>query len=361
MQAVDYLVVGAGLTGSTIARILHDQGREVLILERRRHPGGNVHDSLHSSQIRVHTYGPHYFRCSSRRIWEFVNRFADFYPYKASVKSLVDGHYAIWPVHRALFDQFPGWQHSRPTGAPANFEDACLAKMPRQVYEVFVQAYTRKQWGEDPRHLEPGLADRVRVNGDHETTLTPEQVYQGLPTQGYCGLMAKMVEGIPLMLGTDYLEDPSAYRARQALIFTGPIDEFFGFDAGRLGYRGHRRVHTFLPGAEWFQPCGQVNHPNGADHGALRTLEWKHLLPAEQQPGIPGTVITREYPFTPQDPDQFEYPVPTASNARLYRRYRRRAQAIPKLVTCGRLAAYRYLDMDKAIGMAMRVARKVLG
>ncbi|HVM51152.1 MAG TPA: UDP-galactopyranose mutase [Candidatus Acidoferrum sp.] len=157
------------------------------------------------------------------------------------------------------------------------------------------------------------------------------------------------------------LENRSAYRARKALVFAGPIDEFFGFDAGRLGYRGHRRVHTFLPGEEWFQPCGQVNHPNGADHGALRTLEWKHLLPAARKQAIRGTLITREYPFTPEDPDRFEYPVPTAGNARLYRHYRRRAQAIPKLVMCGRLAAYRYLDMDQAIGLAMRVARKLLG
>jgi UDP-galactopyranose mutase len=361
MNAVDYLVVGSGLTGSTIARILHDHGREVLVLERRHHVGGNVHDSLHSSQIRVHTYGPHYFRCSSKRIWRFVSRFADFYPYRATVKSLVDGQYANWPVHADLFDLFPGWKHSRPAGAPTNFEDACLAKMPRPVYDVFVGPYTRRQWDQDPRELGPELAGRIRINGADETTLTPGQAYQGLPVQGYCGLMARMVDGIPLSLGVDYLQDPPAYRARKALIFTGPIDEFFGFDAGRLGYRSHRRLHTFLPRSDWFQPCGQVNHPNGATHGPLRTLEWKHLLPGDQQQGIHGTLITREYTFTPEDPNQFEYPVPTARNARLYRHYRRRAQAIPKLVTCGRLAAYRYLDMDKAIGSAMLVAKKLLG
>ena len=361
MSTVDYLVVGAGLTGSTIARVLHDHGREVLLLDRRDHAGGNVHDSLHPSGIRMHTYGPHYFRCSSRRIWEFVNRFGAFYPYRATVKSLVNGEYESWPVHATSFEQFLGWQASPPAGAPANFEEACLAKMPRPVYEVFVAPYTRKQWGVDPRHLQPALALRVRINHDHQTTLMPERAYQGLPAEGYGRLMGRMVEGVPLKLGTDYLENRSAYRARKALVFTGPIDEFFGFDAGRLGYRGHRRVHTFLPGEEWFQPCGQVNHPNGADHGALRTLEWKHLLPAARKQAIRGTLITREYPFTPEDPDRFEYPVPTAGNARLYRHYRRRAQAIPKLVMCGRLAAYRYLDMDQAIGLAMRVARKLLG
>jgi UDP-galactopyranose mutase len=360
LAAVDYLVVGSGLTGSTVARILHDHGREVLILDRRHHVGGNVHDSLHPSQIRLHTYGPHYFRCSSPRIWEFVNRFSGFYRYEATVKSMVGGRYENWPVGAGLFDQFFGWQNSRPAATPTNFEEACLQKMPRPVYEAFVMGYTRRQWGVDPRQLDPGLADRIRVNADHERTLTPQRIYQGLPTEGYYGLMANMVEGIPCVLGIDYLKNRSAYKIRKALIFTGPIDEYFNFDAGRLGYRSLKRVHTFLPGSEWFQPCGQVNHPDASDHGALRTLEWKHLMPKDQRQRIRGTLITREYPFTPEDPDRFEYPMPTARQAQLYRHYRRRAQATPRLVVCGRLGAYRYLDMDTAIDLAMRLAERLL-
>ena len=120
VTAVDYLIVGAGLTGSTIARMLHDQGREVLVLDRRNHVGGNVHDSLHPSQIRLHTYGPHYFRCSSLRVWEFVSRFSSFYRYEATVKSLMHGRYENWPVNGALFRQFTGWQNARPTTTPAS-------------------------------------------------------------------------------------------------------------------------------------------------------------------------------------------------------------------------------------------------
>jgi UDP-galactopyranose mutase len=360
VTAVDYLVVGAGLTGSTVARILHDHGREVLILDRRHCVGGNVHDSLHPSQIRLHTYGPHYFRCSSRRIWEFVNRFSGFYRYEAVVKSLVAGHYENWPISARLLDRFPGWQNSRPTATPANFEEACLQKMPRPVYEAFVMGYTRRQWGMDPRQLHPRLADRIRINVDHETTLTPRRVFQGLPAQGYSGLMTNMVEKIPCLLGVDYLKNRSAYKIRRALIFTGPIDEFFSFDAGRLGYRSLERVHEFLPGSDWFQPCGQVNHPDAGDPGALRTLEWKYLMPKDQQQRIRGTLITREFPFTPEDPDRFEYPVPTVGLAHLYRHYRRRAGAVPKLIICGRLGAYRYLDMDEAIGLAMRLAQRLL-
>jgi UDP-galactopyranose mutase len=356
MTSADYLIVGAGLTGSTIARMLHDQGREVLVLDRRHHVGGNVHDSLHPSRIRLHTYGPHYFRCSSRRVWEFVSRFSAFYHYEATVKSLVEGRYENWPVNRACFGQFAGWQNSRSTAVPANFEEACLQKMPRPVYETFVQGYTRRHWGVDPRHLHPGLAGRIRINIDYETTLTPRHFYQGLPTEGYHSLMTNMLEGIPCSLGVDYLENRSAYKARRALVFTGPIDEFFGFDAGRLGYRSLERVHEFLPGADWFQPCGQVNHPDARDHEALRTMEWKHLMPDYLQARLRGTLITGEFPFTPDDPDRFEYPVPTAAHAKLYRRYRRRARAVPGLIVCGRLGSYRYLDMDAAIGLAMRLA-----
>jgi len=358
--SVDYLVVGAGLTGSTVARVLHDQGREVLMLDRRHHVGGNVHDSLHPSQIRFHTYGPHYFRCSSRRVWEFVNRFSAFYPYKATVKSTVAGHYENWPVSAALFDQYSGWENSRPTGTPANFEEACLRKMPRAIYECFVKGYTRRQWGLDPRQLQPSLADRIRINVDQETTLSPRHVHQGLPTQGYAGLMARMIEGIPCVLGVDYLQNRSAYQVRRSLIFTGPIDEFFNFDAGRLRYRSLRRVHEFIPGADWVQPCGQVNHPDAGNREALRTLEWKHLMPADQQPQARGTLLTREYPFTPEEPDQFEYPVPTADQQELYRQYRRRARAVSGLVICGRMGTYRYLDMDKAIGLALRLAERRL-
>ena len=156
------------------------------------------------------------------------------------------------------------------------------------------------------------------------------------------------------------MKNRSSYNVRRALIFTGPIDEFFNFDAGRLGYRSLKRVHEFLPGSEWFQPCGQVNHPDAGDQGALRTLEWKHFMPADRQKRIRGTLITWEFPFMPEDPDRFEYPVPTADQARLYRHYRRRAHAVPGLVICGRMGTYRYLDMDKAIGLALRLAERLL-
>jgi UDP-galactopyranose mutase len=360
MTNVDYLIVGSGLTGGTIARLLTDAGREVLILERRAHLGGNVHDSVHASGIRVHTYGPHYFRCSSPKIWDFVQRFSSFYDYQAVVKSQVNGHFEVWPLNETMFDQFPGWRQSRPSGPPANFEEACLQKMPRPLYETFIRGYTRRQWGVDPRLLEPALASRIRINRKPEIHLTPHYAFQGLPTGGYAQLMLNLLQEIPTFGGVDYLEHRSDYRARKALIFTGSVDEFFNFDAGRLGYRSQKRNHEFLPGCSWHQPCAQVNHPTADDRAPVRTLEWKHLMQPKEQTAISGTVITQEFPFTPDSPEEFEYPMPTPHSAALYRQYRERAAAIPRLVVCGRLGAYRYFDMDQAIGHAMTVGKALL-
>src|SRR6185295_9028481 len=144
---------------------------------------------------------------------------------------------------------------------------------------------------------------RVRVNGDHETTLTPRHRYQGLPEFGYAALMENLLAGIPRLLGVDYLQNRSQYEAGKALIFTGPIDEFFGFDEGRLAYRGQRRVLKFIPNIDYHQPCAQVNHSDVDDHGPIRTIEWKHLMPEQNRPRGKGTILTEELPFTPDNPD----------------------------------------------------------
>jgi UDP-galactopyranose mutase len=359
MTTVDYLVVGAGLSGSTVARILADHNREVLILERRPTVGGNVHDCLHPCGVRVHTYGPHYFRCAKLPTWEFVNRFGSFYTYRATVKSLVNGRYESWPICRALLGRHLDWRSGGRSLKPKNFEEACLQKMPWPVYQAYVEGYTRRQWGVEPCLLESRLAERIRINDDHEGELTPQYPYQGLPQMGYANLMAQFVAGIPCRLGVDYLKVRSEYRARKALVFTGSIDEFFGFDMGALIYRGQERKQSFITHLNWYQPCCQVNHPDADDAEPVRTVEWKHLMPTEQQLQVHGTIITGEYPFATHNPDQFEYPVPTAPNLWLYRQYRRRARAVPTLIICGRLGEFCYLDMDQAIERASSIARRL--
>ena len=357
---VDYLVVGSGLTGGTIARLLDDHHREVLVLERRNHVGGNVHDFLHPSNIRIHTYGPHYFRCHSIQVWDFVQRFSDFYRYEAVARTKVSGRLEDWPPNQALLDRFSGWQPANGHPPPRNFEEACLRKMPRPLYERFVRGYTRRQWGVDPHLLSPELADRVRINRGNQRTLTPHYPVQALPSSGYAGMMTNLLAGLPVIRGVDYLRCRQDYRARNALIFTGSLDEFFDFDSGHLEYRSQKRSHTFLRDADWQQPCAQVNHAGPDAAGPIRTIEWKHLMPPAQQQTIKGTVLTDEFPFTPSCPEDFEYPVPRSRNQALYAHYRSRAAAVPRLLPCGRLGSYRYLDMDEAIASAMAIAQKLL-
>lgn len=357
---VDYLVVGAGLTGATIARQLHDDGREVLVLDRRDHVGGNVHDHIGDGGIRVHTYGPHYFRTNSERIWRFVTRFADFYPYEAVLASFVDGRYERWPIaaeyiRRAIGD---GWSPAF-TGEPADFEEASLAMMPEQVYRSFVKGYTEKQWGVPASALSRDLAGRFDVRDDDDARLK-RQRHQGIPVGGYAAFTERLLEGIPRRLGVDYLADPRAFQARRRVVFTGPIDELYGFDLGRLAYRGQRREHEYRPDVEQAQPYGQVNNPDPYGGPHVRTLEWRHMLSPEEAKRAVGTVLTREIPISPTHPEDYEYPFPDDANKALYQQYRARARRDRHLLVCGRLGEYRYYDMDQAIARALLLAKRLL-
>jgi UDP-galactopyranose mutase len=360
MAAVDYLIVGSGLTGSVIARTLADAGRSVLVLERREHLGGNLHDFTHPSGIRIHRYGPHYFRTSSEQVWQFVNRFATFDRYEAVVKSYVDGHYENWPIAASYIRQVvgEGWQPEY-RGVPRNFEEASLAMMPRLVYEKFVKGYTEKQWGAPANSLSPNLATRFDVRHDDEPRLVRHK-YQGIPSDGYSNLMANLLAGIPLVLNCDYMQARHTFSPSLMTIFTGSIDEFFAYDLGRLAYRSQQRQHAYLADVDYALPCGQVNNPN-PNHGAhIRTLEWKHMMPRHLAAEVRGTVLTRETPVSPSDPNHYEYPFPDRHNTALYEAYRQRAAALPDVLICGRLGEYRYYDMDQAIGRALVLAQRIL-
>jgi UDP-galactopyranose mutase len=357
---IDYLIVGSGLTGATIARLLKDAGCEVLVLERRAWLGGNIHDYVHPSGINIHTYGPHYFRTGSEKIWSFVNRFTDFYKFEAVIKSFVDDQYENWPVAASYIRRVFG-DHWEPefSRIPTNFEEASLAMMPRMIYEKFVKGYTEKQWGISADELSADLAKRFDVREDDEPRLFRHK-YQGIPVNGYSSFMCNLLTGISLMLNVDYLKFRDRFNVNKRLIFTGPIDEFFDCDLGRLSYRGQTRKHVYLPDVDYVQPCGQVNNPDIANGSHIRTLEWKHMLPLEFANKISGTVLTTETTITPIDFDSFEYPFPDKKNSNLYHRYRDRAEAIRNLLVCGRLGEYRYYDMDQAIGRAMVLADKIL-
>ena len=356
----DVLVVGSGLTGAVIARHLHDAGVRVLVIDRRSHLGGNVHDHLHrESGLRVHTYGPHYFRTNNANIWAFVNRFGSFYDFSAVLASFVDGRHEAWPVteeyiRRTVGEKWtPGFD-----GEPTNFEEASLSMMPPQVYEKFVKGYTEKQWGVEARSLSADLAGRFDVRSGDDLRLKNHR-HQGIPVGGYTAWMTALLDGIPLELDVDFLSSRDR-RGADHVVFTGPIDEYFEFDLGRLAYRGQRREHSYRPGVVPHQPFVQVNNPDPGSGDHIRTLDWSHCADEDERRLARGTVITREIPYTPSDPHDYEYPFPDERNRLLLDRYRRRAAEDRSVTICGRLGEYRYYDMDQAIGRAMAIVRKML-
>lgn len=355
----DYVVVGAGLTGATIARALADAGREVVVLERRPEIAGNVHDSVHPSGIRIHTYGPHYFRTNSDRLWEYVSRFAEFHPYEACLKVAVNGHLENWPVAGSYMRRAVGenWEPAF-SGSPKNFEEACLKLMPRPVYETFVKGYTEKQWGISAKRLSAALVSRFDVRHDDEPRLSRHK-YQGIPLEGYSSWVGKMLLGIPAIVNFDYLRNRAAVTARKRLVFTGPVDEFFGFDLGKLAYRAQSRALKYYPDAGYVNPAGQINYPT-MENPAIRVIEWKHMMPKAYASRIVGSVTTTETPFSPANPEQYEYPFPGSASARLYKKYAERARSLEDVLICGRLGEYRYYDMDQAIARALTLGKALL-
>ncbi len=357
---IDYLVVGSGLTGGTIARLLHESGREVVILEKRNHIGGNVYDHFHPSGIRIHTYGPHYFRTNSEKLWNFVNRFSSFYKYEPSLKSFVDGNFENWPVTGSYIKKTVGinWKPSF-YGLPANFEEASLKIMPEEIYLKFVKGYTEKQWGVNAKELSAELVKRFDVREDDEPRLMRHK-YQGIPSNGYAEFTRNLVEGIPVLLNVNYLTNKDMFDVKKKLIYTGPVDEFYNFQYGKLEYRGQKREHTYFEDINYYQPCGQVNYPM-PEHGKhIRALEWKHMILKEFSDKIKGTVITKEIPFTPQNTDEYEYPFPSERNKLLYKKYEAKAREDTKLLICGRLGEYKYYDMDQAIARAMELSNEII-
>lgn len=360
ISSPDYLIIGSGLTGATIGRILHDAGESVLLVDRRNHVGGNVADHAHESGIRIHTYGPHYFRTSSEKVWEYVQRFTEFYPYEAELFTQVGGSLEHWPVVQSYIEETVGtdWEPAF-TGEPTNFEEASLSKMPKSIYEAFVKGYTEKQWGVPATSLDSGLAGRFSVHSDGDTRLKRSK-YQGIPAEGYTAMMTNMLADLPILIGVDYLKRREEFAPKKLTIFTGPIDEYYGFDLGRLTWRGQQRKHTYKPDVDAEYKAGQINIPSPDDGDHVRVLEWKHMMDPEIAKRISGTVLTTETPFTPDSPEAFEYPFPDQANKDLYQQYRDRADAEEAVLICGRLGEYKYYDMDQAISRAMGLATRIL-
>jgi UDP-galactopyranose mutase len=359
MIRADFVIVGSGLTGGTIARILADYKQHVVILERKDHIAGNVYDYKHESGAMIHKYGPHYFRCGSEKIWNFVNRFSTFYEWSAELRSKVNNEYLNWPVQQSYIEKIAGTEWNLLRDEPKNFEEACLAKMPRELYELFIKGYTEKQWGVKCTELDKDLATRITINKSNVNTLTPNHKWNALPRQGYTEMVRNMLDSIDVVTEYDYLKNRKNIIAKKLLVFTGPIDEFFDYKYGKLKYRGQSRRIEHLPHTEQHQPFIQVNYPNAREQ-RIRTIEWKHLMHQDDKKNVKGTLLTHETPFTPTTPHQYEYPFPDKANKVLYEKYKQEADTLNNVLICGRLGEYRYYDMDQAIGRAMNFASDIL-
>ncbi len=361
----DILVVGAGFSGAVLAeRLASECNFRVLLVDRRNHLAGNAHDSHDASGVLLHRHGPHYFRTDSERVKDYLSRFTEWRRVDYRILSWADGRHWQFPVNLNTFEQWIGrTSDSRemerivsswrvPIAEPANFEEEILSRLGRPLYEKFFRNYTRKQWNLDPRELDASLGRRIQFRTDRDDRCFPER-FQALPDSGYTAMFERMLRDprITVRLGADHHDAMAACRFRH-MVYTGAVDEFFAHRLGRLPYRSLRFETETLP-LEYHQSAVQVNYPN--DHDFTRIVEIKHATGQR----LPVTTIVREYPeeFAPgREP---YYPVPSASARELRRRYEELAATLPHVSFVGRLARYRYYNMDQVVAAALTESDKL--
>jgi UDP-galactopyranose mutase len=358
-NAVDCVVVGAGISGCTAARLLAESGRAVLVLEQKKHVGGHCHDQKNRRGITIHTYGPHIFHTSDEEVWRFLRRFTDFRPYEHRVLSAVEGRLLPFPINTdtlsAVFGPVSGPEEARALlsrevegsrfrDPPADFRDAVISQVGERLYALFFENYTKKQWGRDPREILPEVARRIPVRLDRESRYFTDP-HQGIPAGGYTALMQCMLShpNITVRLGADWQRLRGSLSPRLT-VYTGELDRFFGRRHGTLPYRSLRfRWRTLR--REHFQQTAVVNYPN--DHRYTRITEYKHFL---GEPS-PWTTISYEYPSRRGLPF---YIVLTEETIRLREKYSAEVAKLPtQYILTGRLAEYRYYNMDQAVRAAM--------
>ncbi|MFD1704906.1 UDP-galactopyranose mutase [Methylopila henanensis] len=359
----DWLIVGAGFAGSVLAeRIARERDQRVLIVDRRPHIAGNAYDRYDDAGVLMHQYGPHIFHTNSDAIVDYLSRFTEWRPYEHRVLARIDDKLVPIPINRttlnALYDldlktdeEADAFLRSRaePVEEIRTSEDVVVSKVGRELYEKFFRGYTRKQWGLDPSELDKSVTARVptRTNTDDRYFTDTHQI---MPKHGYTRMFERMLAhpNIKIMLNADFREVRETTKFRR-LIYTGPIDEYFDFRFGKLPYRSLRFEHKSLA-QETFQPVATVNYP--MTEAYTRITEYKHLTGQTS----PNTTITYEYPSATGDP---YYPVPRPENQELYRRYQALANAEENVHFVGRLATYRYYNMDQVVGQALAEFRRI--
>ena len=358
------LVAGAGLAGCTTARELADAGHRVHIIDRRYHIAGNAYDELDEQGILVHRYGPHIFHTNSERVWDFLSRFTEWRPYEHRVRGVVEGKLYPFPINRDTLNQLYNLdldeagagaffeQVREPRAVVRTSEDVVLNSVGRDLYEKFFLNYTRKQWGMEPSELKAGVAARIPVRTNTDDRYFTDR-FQAMPLHGYTKMFERMLDhpNITVELGVDFA-DVRHQEKWEHIVYTGPVDAYFDYCYGRLPYRSLCFEHEHLADTDQFQPVGTVNYPN--DHAYTRITEFKHLTGQQHT----GTSIVREYPQADGDP---YYPVPSDASEALYKRYAALADAEKGVTFVGRLAQYRYYNMDQVVAAALTAAKRLLG
>lgn len=352
----DHLIVGAGFAGSVLAeRLASRLGRRVLVVERRNHIGGNAYDHFDDAGVLVHKYGPHILHTDDRRVFEYLWQFTEWRFYEHRVLASVDGRQVPIPINRDTVNLLYGMdlrcdeverflaEKAEQLPEIRTSEDVVVSAVGRELYEKFFRGYTRKQWGMDPSELDASVTARVPTRTNRDDRYFTD-TYQAMPLHGYTRMFERMLDhqNISVMLQTDYRDILDTVPFSH-LIYSGPVDEFFGYRFGTLPYRSLEFDFRTLD-TEQAQGVGTVNYPN--EHLYTRVTEFKHLTGQQH----PKTTLMYEYPRAEGDP---YYPVPKPENAKLYQRYARLAEATPDVDFVGRLATYTYYNMDQVVAQAL--------
>ncbi len=373
MKKYDYLIVGAGLFGAVFAHEMKKAGKRCLVIDKRKNIGGNIYTEEQNG-IRVHLYGAHIFHTSDKKIWDYVNQFADFNHYINSPIAVYKDELYNLPFNMNTFSKM--WGIRTPAEAkaiidkqceqarvehPKNVEEQAMSLVGRDVYEKLIKGYTEKQWGRSCEELPAFIIKRLPVRFTYDNNYFTDP-YQGIPKGGYTPIVEKLLEGTDVQLGVSYrefLEQKAAAQedtiAYDKVLYTGMIDEYFDYKLGELQYRSLRFEHEIMEDCENYQGNAVVNYTE-REIPFTRIIEHKHF----EFSSCPGTIITKEYPSTWQKGDEPYYPVNDDRNNALLAQYQKLAAAEKNVLFGGRLGQYKYYDMDKVIAAALEMVAQEL-
>jgi UDP-galactopyranose mutase len=363
----NYLIVGSGLFGAVFARIMNENGKNCLVIDKRSHTGGNIY-SKEDHGIKVHLYGPHIFHTDSEEVWSFMNRFTRFNHYRNSPLACYKGTLYNLPFNMNTFNRL--WNVNTPEEAenkireqcdryknithPSNLEEQALKLCGDDIYYTFIKEYTEKQWGRPAKELPASIIKRIPVRFTYDNNYFNDP-YQGIPTDGYNTLIDNLFMNICVKTGTDYFENRSYFhRIAEKVIFTGCIDEYFDYQLGKLEYRSLRFEHIHLD-TDNYQGNAIINYSE-AEVPYTRIIEHKHFEFGKQV----STIITKEYPLEYGLSEEPYYPVNDGKNSKRYLEYEKLAATCPDVLFGGRLGQYAYFDMDDTVAAAIALAKKEL-